>query len=144
MKKIRTKIVISMVSCLVMGSTAISAAPSNSITYKNQRGSTLTLTWNSEQANAGSLTGSFITAVGNCKAAIGQPVPVTGYYNGNAIALIVNYPACNSVVAMTGNFNRNNDELKTIWLVARKADDPVQANWDANTIGSDTFNKQTT
>lgn len=128
-------------SCLLIGSVQLHAATQTAV-YKNQRGSVLFLTWQNEQNNAGKLTGTFTTAVARCKSALDNSAPVTGYYNGNAVALTINYPACGSVVAMTGNLTNNNNELQTIWLVAKGADDPVHENWDSNLVGSDSFKKQ--
>lgn len=113
-----------------------------SITYKNQRGSVLTLQWHKREDNTGTLTGTFTTAVGNCKQDMGVPVPVTGFYNGNSMALAINFPHCKQVVAMTGHFIDQNNELATLWLDAKQSDDPQRSNWEANICGADYYKKQ--
>jgi hypothetical protein len=117
------------------------AAKDPTITYKNQRGSMMTLTWHSSGQNVGELTGTFTTAVGNCKEDIGVPLPLAGFFNGNAISVIVNFPHCKQVVAMTGNLNNDSTNIHTIWLDANQADDPQGQNWNTNIIGSDTYQK---
>lgn len=117
------------------------AATDPVITYKNQRGSTMTLVWHADSQNVGKLTGTFTTAVGNCKEDIGVPLPLVGYFNGNAISVTVNFPHCKQTVAMTGNLNNDASNLHTIWLDANQADDPQGKNWNANIIGSDTYQK---
>src|SRR5665213_934712 len=81
------------------------------VTFKNQRGSTLTLRFQPGINNTGALVGSFTTAVGNCQADVGVPMPVAGFYNGNAIAVTVNFPHCKQVVAMTGNLVDGDKQL---------------------------------
>ena len=118
------------------------SAEGNSVRYKNQRGSVLELIKQSGAvAGTGNLTGSFITAVGDCKADMNVPVPVTGYYNGNALALSINFPHCKQVVTMTGNLSTDENSLNTLWLDAKQAVDPVRANWNSNVIGADSFDR---
>jgi hypothetical protein len=112
-----------------------------SITYKNQRGSTMTLVWHTGFENTGTLTGLFTTAVGNCKEDIGVPLPLSGYFNGNAISVTINFPHCKQIVAMTGNLSKDQSNIHTIWLDANQADDPRGKNWNSNIIGSDSYEK---
>jgi Avidin family len=140
--KARSKIMVSIVASCLLTSAQLHAKTTQTAIYKNQRGSVLSLTWHEEQNHAGKLSGTFTTAVAHCKAALGNSVPVTGFYNGNAIALTVNYPGCDSLVAMTGNLTSDNNELQTLWLVTKNADDLVHKNWDSNLVGADSFKKQ--
>lgn len=123
---------------------AIPALADQKITYKNQRGSTLTLTWHDSsekvEEKAGTLTGIFTSAVGKCAA--GMPFPVTGVFNGNAIAININLPKCKQVIAMTGNLTNGNEELHTLWLDAAQAADPRKNDWNSNIIGADSYKKQ--
>ncbi len=117
------------------------AATDQTIIYKNQRGSTMTLIWHADKNNTGTLTGTFTTAVGNCKADVGRPLPVTGYFNGNALAVTVNFPHCKQVVAITGNTTNDQAELHTLWLDATQAKDPTGQDWNSNLIGTDSYKK---
>ena len=115
------------------------AATEKTITYKNQHGSTLTLIWHADKKETGTLTGTFTTAVGNCKTDVGIPLPISGFFNGNAIAITVNFPHCKQVVAMTGHLTANHHELTTLWLDAVQAKDPTHKDWDANITGADYY-----
>lgn len=117
------------------------AAAEASITYKNQRGSVLRLNWHNTNQDTGMLTGTFTTAVGNCTKDIGVALPLTGYFNGNAVAVTVNFPHCKQVVAMTGNISDRQKEIYTLWLDAAQSTDPRGNNWNSNIIGSDTFKR---
>lgn len=112
------------------------------INFKNQRGSTLSLTWVEDKNNAGSINGTFTTNVSRCKEDIGKPQPVLGYYTGNAVAITINYPNCASVVVMTGVLSQDKTELNMQWIVNRHVNDPVNENWDSFIIGMDNFKKQ--
>jgi hypothetical protein len=117
------------------------ASTETQATFQNQRGSVMTLVWHETQSHSGNLTGTFTTAVGDCKAAINKPMPLTGIYTGTAVAITVNYPACNKVVAMMGNTNNQNSTLHTLWLVGANVTDPVKQNWNSNIVGSDDYKK---
>jgi len=112
------------------------------LTYVNQRGSVMVLTWNGDPEATGSLSGTFTTAVGNCKTDVGVPMPLSGFFNGNAIAVTVNFPNCKQVVAMTGNLIDQNQELNTLWLDAHQAADPTRKDWNSNIIGADHYVRQ--
>ncbi len=138
-----TKYAIALIAGSIGVITSVNAATDQTINYKNQRGSVMTLTWHAIKNNTGTLSGTFTTAVGNCKANVGVPMPLTGFYNGNAVAITVNFPECKQVVAMTGNLINNNNELNTIWLDASHTKDPVQTNWNSNIIGTDQYQRIT-
>lgn len=132
---------LSVVFTLFFMSHCAFAAEERSITYKNQRGSVLTLIWHENTQETGTLSGTFTTAVGNCKRDVGVPLPMRGFFNGNAVAITVNFPHCKQVVAMTGHLSANRDELATLWLDAVQAKDPVHKNWDANITGADYYER---
>lgn len=118
------------------------AASDSTINYKNQRGSILTLVFHSgKQENTGTLSGTFTTAVGNCGTDKEVPLPISGYYNGNAVTVTVNFPHCKQVVAMTGNIANDRKTLHTLWLDAAPVDDPRGNNWNSNVVGSDSYDK---
>lgn len=109
--------------------------------YINQRGSTLKLCYHQshKEEHSGELSGTFITNVGNCETDMNKEMPISGFYNYNAIAITVNFPHCKQVVAMTGTIIDN--QLHTIWLDASKSDDPTIKNWNSNTVGADYYNQ---
>ena len=117
------------------------AVASQTITYKNQRGSTLVLTWHEDKSikegAAGTITGTFISAVGKC--ATGLSLPVSGVFNGNAIAITLNLPECKQVIAMTGNTTENREEIHMLWLDAAQSADPQKKDWNSNIIGADHY-----
>jgi hypothetical protein len=127
----------SLVLGLLFTSSLVNAEVDKTVTYQNQRGSVLTVTLHEVVNNTGTLTGTFTTAVGNCPTDMGVPMPITGYYNGNAVAISINFPNCKQVVAMTGTIS--DTELHTIWLDAAQAKDPVVQNWNSNVIGADHY-----
>lgn len=132
---------LSLVLVLFFTSYCAFAAEEQSMTYKNQRGSVLTLIWHADTKETGTLSGTFTTAVGNCKRDVGVPLPISGFFNGNAVAITVNFPHCKQVVAMTGHLSANDNELTTLWLDAVQAKDPVHKNWDANITGADYYER---
>lgn len=135
------KLFFSLAFCSLVGVQIAYAASEQTITYKNQRGSTMTLIFHQEEGSTGTLTGTFTTAVGNCKTDVGVPQPLSGYYNGNAIAVTFNFPHCKQVVAMTGNLLDGKNKIQTLWLDAQPAKDPHNKDWDSNIIGSDSYDK---
>jgi hypothetical protein len=120
---------------------SVFAAQDSTITFKNQRGSTMILTWNDKEANSGTLTGTFNTAVGSCKADVGVPLPLVGYFNGNALTMTVNFPNCKKVAAMTANISQNKDKMHALWLVGNHSSDPQGKDWDSNIVGMDTYQR---
>lgn len=128
-------------SCLICVGNYAYAANVTGI-YKNQRGSVLKLEWQSRGKNVGSLSGTFTTAVGNCQKDMNVPVPISGFYNSNAITISINFPHCRQVVAMTGNVNTNKTKISTIWLDAHIARDPEHKDWNTNLIGTDLYKRE--
>ena len=140
MKLSKSKAMIAAVCIAGMGHAAVAKTVSNTTRYKNERGSILRLTWHAKGNDTGTVTGSFRTAVGDCKAEINKAVPVTGHYSGNAMALTINFPKCKQVIAMTGNVDATKTKIATLWLDAHATTDP-QKDWNSNIIGTDTFHK---
>lgn len=110
---------------------------SSDVTYKNQRGSVLVLSGFNSREPAGALTGTFTTAVGNCKEDMNKPMPIVGFYNGNAVSISINFPHCKQVVAMTGHVNETS--LHILWLDAGQVKDPETSGWNANIVGADVY-----
>lgn len=119
------------------------ALSDSSVTYKNQRGSVLVLTWHPDNVNTdtGTLTGTFTTAVARCKDTIGAPQPITGYFNGNVVTYSVNFPSCKSAAAMTGHLSADKNNLVTLWFVADQADDPTGKDFDSSLVGTDSYHR---
>ena len=118
------------------------AAQKETIHFKNQRGSTMTLVWDEKgDNNTGTLTGTFTTAVGSCKPDVGVPQALTGYFNGNVLAMTVNFPHCKKVAAMTANISDDKTKMHAMWLVGNHANDPTGKDWDSNIVGMDTYHR---
>lgn len=102
--------------------------------WKNQRGSVLQIL----SATNNVLTGTFTTAVAKTKQCIGKPLPATGYVNGDAISLIINFAPCNSpyTVAMTGYLSHDN-KLHTMYMVQNQN----RNQWNACIINADVYHK---
>jgi hypothetical protein len=126
--------------CLNVPAFAVASAD-YTITYKNQQGSTLTLTWHPEKNNAGILSGLLTSKGGSCSQGAGMPAAVSGVFAGNAVALTVSYPKCDKVLAMTGNLKNNNTELQMLWLVTAQAKDYIRDNAGVNQVGADSYVK---
>src|ERR1700722_6537735 len=139
---VNKKLALGLIACSLALVQVANATSTSTINFKNQRGSTMTLVFHqSKQENSGMLTGKFITAVGNCKTDVGVPVPLIGYYNGNAVSLSVNFPHCKQVVAMTGHITNNQSKLSTLWFDASPVEDPQGNDWHSNIVGSDSYKK---
>lgn len=137
MNQLRYILVIAGMGILSMGCSEIASA--QEMIYKNQRGSIMKLELHPQEENTGKITGTFTTAVGNCKADMNVPMPISGFYNGNAISVAVNFPHCKQVVAMTGHLLEENKTLYTLWLDAAHTADPMKKDWTANITGADFY-----
>lgn len=137
---LKSRVISLGLSLVLMNFNAV-AQTSSSVTYKNQRGSMLMLEWHRDLADTGTLTGTFNTAVGNCKADIGVPLPILGYFNGNVITVTVNFPHCKQAVAMTGNVSKDLNSIHTLWMDANQAEDAQGKDWSANIFGADVYQK---
>lgn len=124
---------------LVTASMVNTSFAEQTVSYKNQRGSVLTLKFDESADKGGQVSGTFTSAVGPCAA--GKIMPVTGAVNGNAIAISVNLQECKKVIAMSGNFTGENKELHTLWLVASQSPDPQAKDWNANIMGADHYQR---
>lgn len=116
----------------------IHAAP-ETLTYKNQRGSILELNILADNK----VEGYFTTAVASktCPQAMSQKRPITGYTIGNALTFSVVYPMCDSVISITGNFDKNQKKIDTISILNKQAEDVVHEGPGARFIGHDTYKK---
>lgn len=140
--KLSRALILGLISWTLNTAQIAYATPNSTITYKNQRGSTLVLAFHSgKQKDTGTLSGTFTTAVGNCEADMHLPLPILGYYNGNAVTITVNFPHCKQVVAMTGNISTDKRKLHTLWLDAAPASDPQGSDWNSNIVGSDSYER---
>lgn len=135
---IKSKLICSALLLVIFNAQAQSPV----VQYKNQRGSVIAMTLQDEGNNAGTLKGTFTTAVGNCQAEVGKPMALSGFYSGNAVTISVNYPKCKKTVAMTGHFSEDRSQLHTLWLVAEESNDPRGKNWNSNIVGADHYQLQ--
>lgn len=135
------QLVIGLLGCVVGFNAYAATQNASTVAYKNQRGSVLTLDMPAQKSDTGEITGTFTSAVGVCKHAAGTPVPVQGYYNGNAIAITANYPKCGVVVAMSGHLSKDKNQLQMLWLVTSKAEEPGKKDWNATSTGADHYQR---
>lgn len=125
------KSIVTFLACACMATTVFAT------TYRNQNESMLVLTKTNKTPNTGTLTGSFTTAVGDCKPDMNRPMPITGVFNAQTIAIAINFPDCGQVIAMTGQVDSTGDTLNTTWL-----DTNTKAGaWNSNLVGSDHYVK---
>lgn len=114
-------------------------AVQQSLTFKNQRGSTLEL--NILEDNK--IQGYFTTAVASksCPEAVNTKRPITGFMVGNALSFSVVYPMCNSVLSIIGNLSKDNKNIDTLSILNKQADDIVHEGPGARFIGHDSYDK---
>jgi hypothetical protein len=128
-------------SLLCISSFVYAEAKETVVTYKNLRGSIMKLNWSPSKDKVGTVSGTFKTAVSKCAAAK-RDVPVSGVYNGNALALTASFPGCSTVVAMSGNVSADRNEMHLQWLVTKEAESSLHESWDVTTTGVDHYKKQ--
>ena len=114
-------------------------AESNIVTFKNKRGSILTLNLDKGEI----LTGTFKTAVASkeCQEAINLQRPLTGFKAENAITFSVNYPKCGSVLTFIGNIDEAKGIIDTTAILARNATDISTEGPGSRLIVHDVFKK---
>jgi len=114
-------------------------AEQNAITFKNQRGSILELSILADNK----IEGYFTTAVASktCPQAINKKRPITGYIVGNALTVSVVYPMCDSVLSISGNFDKAQKSIDTISILNKQAVDITHEGPGARFIGHDFYNK---
>lgn len=145
MNKNITKLLITALAAIkftsVLGA-ALDAGDAETFVLKNNRGSVLQLTkhFSNDHINAGTITGTFTTAVArkHCKDVIGVPMPITGFFNGDAVSYSINYPTCKSVIATTGNFDTKNN-LHVLWIVTSQAENSETTDWNSRLVGHDDY-----
>lgn len=130
------------IACMTVGLLLLSPfafAANETFTYKNTRGSELTLQFSSDN----SLTGTFTTAVASkeCQQAIGMKRPIVGYIAKNSITFSVNYPECGSVVSFIGNVENNKMVIDTTALVAHPSSKIAKEGPGARMISHDVFTR---
>jgi len=131
----------------LVGLTTIAAQASvldnNTLTYENQRGSTLVLKGHKLTKNTGTITGTFTTNVAskNCQSVIGKPTPIKGYYDGNAITISKIFPKCGVAIATIGNLEKNK-KLDMLWIVAFQGKQTETEDWNTRMIGHDIYSRK--
>jgi hypothetical protein len=122
-------------SVLLCGS--LHAATTDMLIFKNQRGSVLELNFLADNK----LEGDFTTAVASksCPEAINQTRPITGYVIGNALTFSVVYPMCDSVLSITGNFDKDKKTIDTLSILNKQSDDVIHEGPGARFIGHDVY-----
>ena len=117
---------------------AVVAAPKE-ITYKNERGSILTLNFLADNK----IERYFTTAVASktCPQAINQKRPITGYMVGNVLSFSVVYPMCESVLSVSGHLDKNLHAIDAISILNKQASDITHEGPGARFIGHDSYKK---
>lgn len=140
MKKIFTALTIISALFITQNVFAEKEAALKSAAFKNQRGSVLHLTWNHKGKNTGTLTGTFTNAVA-CKEGIGKALPISGFFSGDAIAIVVNSTPCKFVLSMSGHFTAQKEHMDLLWVITNQSKDPMGHDIQANLVGSDFYDK---
>ncbi|STY31005.1 Avidin family [Legionella wadsworthii] len=114
-------------------------AVQKTISFKNERGSILELNIQSDNK----IEGFFTTAVASktCPQAINQKRPIIGYMVGNAISFSVVYPMCESVLSVSGHFDKDQQAIDTISILNKQADNITREGPGARFIGHDSYKK---
>ncbi|CAM2889598.1 Avidin family [Legionella steigerwaltii] len=114
-------------------------AAQKTVTYKNERGSILELNIVADNK----VEGYFTTAVASktCPQAIKQKRPITGYTVGNVLSFSVVYPMCESVLSVSGHFDKNQQAIDTISILNKQASDIAHEGPGARFIGHDAYKK---
>ncbi|AUH71726.1 Avidin family [Legionella sainthelensi] len=114
-------------------------AAEKSITFKNERGSILELNILSDNK----IEGYFTTAVASktCPKAIDQKRPITGYMTGNALSFSVVYPMCESVLSVSGHFDKDQKTIDTISILNKQSNDITREGPGARFIGHDSYKR---
>ncbi|KTD74613.1 avidin/streptavidin family protein [Legionella waltersii] len=107
------------------------------LTFKNQRGSTLEINVLADNK----IEGYFTTAVASksCPQAINTKRPITGYWVGNAISFSVVYPMCESVLSISGNFDKDQKAIDTVSILNKQSVDITHEGPGARFIGHDSY-----
>ncbi|MCW8397412.1 avidin/streptavidin family protein [Legionella sp. PATHC038] len=114
-------------------------AAQKEVTYKNERGSILVLTDLADNK----IEGYFTTAVASktCPQAINQKRPITGYKVGNVLSFSVVYPMCESVLSVSGHFDKKEQNIDAISILNKQATDITHEGPGARFIGHDSYKK---
>jgi hypothetical protein len=109
-----------------------SSAPPVAGTFKNERGSLLTL-----EVDGSALRGTFRSAVGNVPSE--SRFAVSGVVNGDVVGFVVDFGRAGSVGAWSGQLR--GDELVLLWHLSRdvKDDEEKMGLWSSVLTGSDVF-----
>jgi hypothetical protein len=129
------------ISCVALAASTLlcQSAFANTITFKNERGSTLELNILADNK----VEGSFTTAVASktCPEAINKKRPITGYIVGNALTFSVVYPKCESVLSITGNLSKDQSLIDTVSILNKQSADVTHEGPGARFIGHDSYTK---
>jgi hypothetical protein len=133
--KFKTTSAAALLGLSLLSQTVIAA--NETITYKNARGSVLTLHFTSKDT----LSGTFTTAVASkeCQQVIGQERPIIGYIIDNAITISVDYPTCGSVLSFIGNIESDKKIIDTTSILAHQSTQIATQGPGARFIGHDIF-----
>lgn len=102
--------------------------PAGTSVWRNELGSTMTITVNP----SGGVTGSYQTGVG---CSVGVKQPLVGSCNGYGITFSVNFIGCNSTTAWAGTISKSPSIIRTLWHLAMG----TPPAWNSIVAGADCF-----
>lgn len=112
----------------VITQTAV-AGSKNSVTFKNEKGSILTLNWHGGTAT-GFLDGEFTAKTGVCEKDKLKAMAINGYYNGGLVTISINFLNCNQVMAMTGYVSKDRSKLEVMRLITSEKNNDTKFSSD--------------
>ncbi|KTD66637.1 Avidin family protein [Legionella santicrucis] len=114
-------------------------AAEKNIIFKNERGSILEINILPDHK----IEGYFTTAVASktCPQAINQKRPITGYMTGNTLSFSVVYPMCESVLSVSGHFDKDQKTIDAISILNKQANDIAHEGPGARFIGHDSYKR---
>ena len=135
--KAKTFFHLSLIAATLLSQTV--HATTNTLNFKNQRGSILEIVLLKDNK----IEGHFTTAVASksCPQAIGTRQPITGYIVGNVVTFSVAYPMCNSALGITGHFANHRETLDTLSILNHQAEDILHEGPGSRMIGHDIYTK---
>lgn len=143
MKLLNSLLIIVGFCCLFATVTATYASNDHTVTYKNQRGSVMALNFHPGKGkNEGMLDGTVTLAIAdNHNKDVSVKFPLSGYYNGNVMAVIVNFSSSRQVTAVIGHFLDNKNKIQTLSLDALQTKNTHAEDWNTNIIRSGYYTK---
>jgi len=136
----KIRIIVSMLAMMFCVNSYAFNFANKTVQFRNHHGSKFTVIGHKKGHLSGTFTGTFTSAVAlpHCSRIVNKARPITGFYNGNAISITVNYPSCGTILTWIGNVDRKQN-FHAMWLDTTQAADPHGKNFGSRTIGHEVF-----